>query len=276
MQIAFSIKLADIMLNKSDYTVVVTRATQQSQSFLTALAARGYKTISLPSIKIKIVNSGKESREVLDKINNSFYDWLVFSSKNGVESLYKLQQDFYKNSDLSVIPLKVKVAVQGRQTAETFRKLYARDFDLMPQTFIAESLLEDLLSEGMKDQKVLLAIAKETRGVLGKGLRDAGVLTDEFVVYETVAADKDEDELIKLEKLGAENLIFTFFSPSAVKNTLEFLGKRGIELLTKAKLVSIGPVTTKCMTELNLPVFLEARDHSEKGVLEILDNANAK
>ena len=63
----------------------------------------------------------------------------------------------------------------------------------------------------------------------------------------------------------------TLFSPSSVESLLESIDYE-ISLIENKKIVSIGPITSKKITDNNLKVYLEAKEYRADGVIESLLN----
>ena len=64
-------------------TVVVTRAAPQAEAFVTALENYGATVISCPTIEIAEPESYERLDEAIDHLYG--YDWIIFTSANGVE-----------------------------------------------------------------------------------------------------------------------------------------------------------------------------------------------
>jgi uroporphyrinogen III methyltransferase / synthase len=109
---------------------------------------------------------------------------------------------------------------------------------------------------------VLIARAAEARPVLPDALRERGAEVDDVALYETLAEPLTEGQREQL----ARTSYVTFTSSTTVRFFLE----SGGELPRSARIVSIGPVTSKTARELGLTVHVEAERHDIDGLVEAL------
>ena len=110
---------------------------------------------------------------------------------------------------------------------------------------------------------MLIARAAEAREVLPDALRERGAEVDVVALYETVAEDPDPAAL----EAAADADYVTFTSSSTVRNLLAAVGDRFPE---RARVVSIGPVTSETAREAGLEVHVEAERHDPDGLVEAL------
>ncbi len=161
-------------------SVVVTRAREQASELRGRLEALGADVIELPAIAIEPVDVAVPDLGA--------YEWVVFTSANGVRAFFE--------RGLAAVALDtrafagVRVAAIGPGTA---RELSARGLraDLLPERFVAESLLEAFPPPGTGGARVLIARAEHARDVLPDGLGARGYVVDVLPVYRTVRATPD-------------------------------------------------------------------------------------
>ncbi|AWZ49572.1 uroporphyrinogen-III C-methyltransferase [Clostridiaceae bacterium 14S0207] len=245
--------------------VVITRARAQSSKLVEKVNDLGGNPIEVPSIKINEITPNEELEKAIININE--YNYLVFTSENAVEIFFKKLGEL--NKDVRVLA-NCKIAVIGNATANLLKKkgIIA---DLVPEKFVAESLLE-LLKEHIKEtDKILIPRAKEARKVLVDGLKEL-CLVNEIKIYETVKENSQRESIIELLEKDPKALI-TFTSSSTVKNFIEILGEENLNLLNDVRLVSIGPVTSKTIESFGLKVYKEAREYTIDGVVKELIEA---
>lgn len=94
-----------------------------------------------------------------------------------------------------------------------------------------------------------------------ESLRKIGAIVDVVTAYETIADCENKDELIEALESGEASIV-TFTSSSTVTNLLEVLGDKK-ELLTKAALAAIGPVTadtlkSMAILRLSMPLNIQS------------------
>ncbi len=99
--------------------------------------------------------------------------------------------------------------------------------------------------------------------MLPDALRERGAEVDVVALYETVREQPDAEAI---EAAQAADYV-TFTSSSTVRNLTEALGDR---FPAKARIVSIGPVTSEAAREAGLRVDVEAERHDVDGLLAAL------
>jgi uroporphyrinogen III methyltransferase/synthase len=135
--------------------------------------------------------------------------------------------------------------------------------DIVPERYVAESLVEALAEVDVNGRPVLVARAAEARNVLPDALAGRGGQVDVVALYETVREDPDA---AALEAARSADYV-TFTSSSTVTNLLDAVGD---SFPNGARIVSIGPVTSATVRESGLEVHVEAERHDPAGLVEAL------
>jgi len=133
----------------------------------------------------------------------------------------------------------------------------------VPERSLAEALVESLADVDVTDRPVLVARAAEARDVLPDALGERRAKVDVVPLYETVAEEPDPEAMEAAR--SADYLTFT--SSSTVRN---FVAAMGSDLPQRARVVSIGPVTSEAVREAGLKVDAEADPHDPDGLVEAL------
>jgi uroporphyrinogen III methyltransferase / synthase len=218
--------------------VVVTRAREQASELRRLLEDSGAHVLQFPTIEI----APPESFDALDRAVNTKYDWLVFTSTNGVQFFF--ERLFAKEKDVRALA-ETKVAAIGQATAEELRKRGLAP-DVVPERYISTELLP-LLAEDQRGIRTAVVRAEEGREELIDELRRRGGEVDLVVAYRTVAADYDLDELRRLIAEDAIDAV-TFTSASTVDHFFAKLTEEErAKVLARAKTVSIGATTSAAM-----------------------------
>jgi uroporphyrinogen III methyltransferase / synthase len=240
--------------------IVVTRTRQQAGILSAKLSLLGADVIELPTIRIE---PPKDLMEFGELVRDAYqYDWLVFTSPNGVtaffDMFFKLYQDARNIGN-------VRVAAIGPSTAQKIRE-YHLTVDVQPDEFVAEAIVEELQKfESVENLRFLLVRAEGAREVLPKRLTQLGAIVDEAIAYRTVAETEDvTGARERFERDGAD--LVTFTSSSTVTNFL------GLKLPWPAGLrtASIGPITSETMRQAGLKVDMEASRHDIDGLVEVI------
>jgi uroporphyrinogen III methyltransferase / synthase len=237
--------------------VVVTRARAQASELSRRLDALGAEPIELPAIRIEPRIDSKEVRRAVEGLHA--YALVCLTSANGVRLLFEAMAEQGKDARALA---NATVAAIGSGTAAALAE-HGVMADLIPEEFVAEALVESLTELDLKGKPVLVARATEAREVLPDALRKFGADVDVVALYETVAERPDADAIER----ASEADYLTFTSSSTVRNFVEALPD---DLASKARIVSIGPVTSEAAREAGLTVDVEASRHDIDGLVEAL------
>jgi uroporphyrinogen III methyltransferase / synthase len=166
------------------------------------------------------------------------YHWLLLSSGSAVEVLLQILKE--EKIDLRSLP---KIAVSGPSASKALQKVGLFP-DYQPDTYTSRALGEGMLKKlPIKDQRVLIPRSSASQSALPNILEEAGAMVQVEVLY--------ENEAIAIDQLPAFDAV-CFCSPSAVQSLLAHR-----EVLEKATVASIGPVTSEALRKLNWRVDVE-------------------
>jgi uroporphyrinogen III methyltransferase / synthase len=240
--------------------IVVTRTRQQAGALSARLRSLGADVTELPTIKIAPPENLMEFGEL---VRDSFqYDWVVFTSPNGVTAFFDL---FFKLYDDARALGNARIAAIGPSTAKRVKDFHLA-VDLQPEEAVAERLVEAFQQhESVENLKFLLVRAAQARDVLPKRLTQLGAIVDEAIAYRTLP---ETDDITGAKKRftdeGAD--LITFTSSSTVENFLamKLPWPKGI------KTASIGPITSSTMQEAGLKVDVQAPQHDIDGLVDAI------
>ena len=235
-------------------SIVVTRAREQASELRSRLEQLGAEVLELPSIAIEPIDVA-----VPDLRDCS---WLVFTSANGVAAFF---DRVLAAAGLDTRAIGgVRVAAIGPGTARALERRGVRA-DLVPERYVAESLLAAFPECARPRERVVVARAERARDVLPDGLRARGYEVDVLPVYRTVTVAPDPDVLLRVRQ-GAVDAI-TFTSSSTVGNFCDAVGALPEP---QPVVVSIGPVTSETARQRGLRVDAEAPEHTIEGLVATL------
>jgi len=248
-------------------TVVVTRARRQASNLVNQLTDLGAECIECPTIEIVPPDDDQPMRQAIQNISN--YDWLVFTSVNGVLKFFNLL--FEMGKDVRALG-HIKICTIGPVTASQLIE-YGLKTDILPKTYRAESVVEAFEKINMRDKRVLLPRAKEARTVLPESLRKIGAIVDEVFAYETISVTGHDPEIISRIQ-NADIHMITFTSSSTVNNFCNiFPDCIGNENFNKKVIIaSIGPITSETARKKGLSVSIEAEEYTIPGLTEAIVN----
>lgn len=237
--------------------VLVTRTRQQASALGEALRSAGAEPVELPVIQIADpVDGGAGLRKAAADL--AAYDWVVLTSPNGAERLLAAVGE--AGGDARSFG-GVRVAAIGPSTAAVLRSGGIRA-DLLPERFVAESLLEAFPRPTVAGGRVLLARAEVARDVLPDGLRDRGWDVDVVDAYRTIPATLTDAQLADARRAD----VVTFTSSSTVERFLESAGSDAVPKVVAC----IGPVTAETARRHGLTVDVEADVHTVPGLVDAL------
>lgn len=262
--------------------ILVTRAREQAEAFVRQIVSLGGEAICFPLLMIRPPQEPSVIDDVRAALHQlSSFDWIVFTSVNGVHYFFEWLQRFSDNDGL---PESVKVIAVGPETA---RALQLRGIEAVypPKEYQQEGIVELLTPILKSGERVLLPTAALTRVHLRSALSKQGIEVTQITVYENVYNDVqdhssgttdmnvenghayEDKEAAGMMYTGAEVLellcsdqihIIPFTSSSSVTHLLEFLERQGVtqpqQLLNRFTLVCIGSVTANTALDAGLVV----------------------
>jgi uroporphyrinogen III methyltransferase/synthase len=244
--------------------IVITRARTQASSLVSKLSGLGAQCIEIPTIKIAPPEDISPLKKSIENID--IYDWLVFTSVNGVKFFFDTLFDMGK--DVRSLG-HLKLACIGPVTKERLQD-YGIISDILPETYRAESVIKAFSDIELKNKKILLPRAKKARTILPEELTQMGAKVDEVIAYETLLDIDKKEELITLLQ-NSEIDAVTFTSSSTVSNFISLLdSKDSRKLLKNVVTASIGPITSKTAKSLDIEPEIEAGEYTIQGLVDSL------
>ena len=230
--------------------------------------------IEIPLIEIRYEAVAEDSDEFFDHI--ATYDWLTFSSKNGVKGFFK--EFFRKYQDIRCIG-PCRIACTGYATARFLLENYRLISDVVPESQTVKDLPKCMMAHESLDNRNILCVGGSLSDKsFMKELEDVGgAMTEFFEVYKTSLVNLSETgkSVQDFKKSGADYVVFS--SPSAVESFLKNAKTLQTEKGALApKAVSIGKTTSAAVKKFGLPLVSEADEPSPEGILRALLSADKK
>jgi uroporphyrinogen-III synthase len=247
------------------WRILVTRAGLQAKSLSAPLRQKGAEVIEVPTIEIHPPASYDSLDHALREMEG--YNILILTSVNGVAALFerwrKLRLPKSQLSHLLVVAI-------GPATADALRG-EGLVVSVVPERYIAESVVEALRGSVTNESRVLLVRAKVARDVLPTELRNLGAHVDVVEAYETRVPQSAAQKLQEIFSSSATKPHFvTFTSSSTAANFLDLLGAGARESLRDVCLASIGPVTSATLRNAGFPPTIEAKQYTMGGLVEAI------
>ena len=245
--------------------VVVTRTREQASQLSRQLRELGAEVLEIPVIKLEAPGRREDLVDALLALNS--YDWLVFTSPNGVVKFFEyFFKQFHDMRDLGG----ARIAAVGPATANQLKDLHLQ-VDLMPDEATAASIAKAFAKfESLENLRICLLRAEVASRELPLELEALGAIVDDIACYRTVPETEDPTGMAaKLLETGADWLTFT--SSSTVEHFHTRFDLPGLlKRFPGTKLASIGPETSKALATLNLRPTIEANPHTIEGLVEAL------
>ena len=222
--------------------------------------------LEVPTIKIEPPTRREEIVDALLELNA--YDWLVFTSPNGVTKFFEyFFKQFHDMRDLGG----ARIAAVGPATAKSSRTCISRSIS-MPDEALAASVAEAFTEfESIENLKICLLRAEVANPELPEALEALGAIVDDIAVYRTVPETEDPDGAAARSARGRGRLV-DFHQrldggafPRAIR-----LARLLDEVSRVRKIATIGPETSKALAALQLQPTVEARLHTADGLVAAL------
>jgi len=271
------------------YRILVTREHMEGFERLEELGA---EIIEFPTIEIVPPGSYEEIDSSIKKITS--YDWVVFTSRNGVK--YFFRRFFEKDKDIRELK-GIKICAIGTKTAEEIKK-YGIRVDLIPDEFHAEGLIDSFMrlsslnnaspnapvtpgraeesrTSEKRSQKpglltgmrFLLPRAEKAREIFPEKIRALGGEIDVPAAYRTVKPESRGKRLRRFLREGRIS-VATFTSAATFHNFREIMGDDADEQLKGVSIAAIGPVTAKAVEKAGFHVDIMPRQATIEAMVE--------
>lgn len=260
-------------------SILNTRPVGQCEELSSLLYTRGYNVFEFSPIEINF----DEGRRAIQSMDIEFFseDWVVFTSKNGVQSVWGVSE---LREQLTV----PHVAVVGEGTARVASKLGCR-VNLIASKPNSSALTEELLLELGQDEEigtVYVFQAQNASEMLSQTLKQAGYNVVVCHAYESRPVNVSLKDLMQLGKfLGIResgtseltHIIQAIVATSAysVKTLMSILDKGKhlwvadwYDKLLSIPICVIGPKTELAVRSLGYSHIIEAREASCEAIAD--------
>lgn len=236
--------------------VLLTRSEEDFAEWAARFEEHGAEAVALPCIRCEPIATPAVRAALAAAVPRA--DWLVFTSRRGVEAFAGLAP---------ALPARSRVAVVGAATAEAAQAALGR-VDLVGRGGTAAGLAATLASDGelQRRPRVVLALAANAGDTLERALAGTGAECTRISLYRTVPAPEGGPRR-PLSSLRVDNVVLA--SPSAVLGFVNL-----VDVDVPLSVYTIGPSTTAAARKAGLSVTGEAREPSLEGILEAIEWRN--
>jgi uroporphyrinogen III methyltransferase/synthase len=245
-------------------SIVVTRDAAGNADFAAKIISRGGNPLEFATLKIKPLTDSNDFVRTLAKFSG--YDWVIFTSGNGVTIFFEALEGLGKDARVFG---PAKVAAIGGRTAAKLGE-FGIKADFVPGVFTSEQLGRQLIGfANLQDKKIVLLRSQLASQELAGLLAGAGAKVDDVGVY-TAVTEKSESAWLA-DGIGKGTIDWlTFASPSSVDGFFEQIASDAVNS-SKVEVASIGPVTSQRLKKLGVSVDVEAAEHTIDGLLDAIE-----
>ena len=250
-------------------SIVVTRDIPGNADLAAKIVRRGGNPLEFETIRIKSLTDANDFLRILTQISK--YDWVVFTSGNGVNAFFDVLDSLGKDARVFG---SAKIAAIGGRTAERLND-FGIKADFVPGIFTSRELGKQLIGfTNLQSKKILLLRSQLASNELVETLSGAGAEVDNVALYTAQTAKSDSTWLVEGISEGTIDWL-TFASPSSVDG---FFGQISSEEVNagNVKVASIGPVTSERLRELGVKVDVTAKEHTLDGLLYAIEEQESK
>lgn len=247
--------------------VVVTRPEEHNAGLRDALEARGASVVEMPLIEITLDGDETVAAEIFSMISE--YDWLVFTSANGVRGFFK--KFFARFRDLRWLG-PCRIACVGPATRKAVEDLHL-EVELVPDEHTGEALADKLIADqDLENLKVCVVTGNRNPDTLARRLtEEARAIVDAFPCYTTEDADvREHPALEDFRANGADFIVFA--SGSAVQSFVAQAASLRLEKsAVQPRVVAIGEPTASALRQAGVPVAGIAAHASPEAVADAIE-----
>jgi uroporphyrinogen III methyltransferase/synthase len=242
--------------------IVTTRPIEQSHKLFELLTIEGASVIPFPVFQIKHT---QVNPEVLRETLSKHFDWIVFTSRNGVAAF----AEALKEANLQHLIRNSYFAALGDKTADELRKNFFY-VDFVPSKYNSQAFLEEFTSKfNLKGKKILRIKGNFEHDLITNELSKHCQHIDTLNVYEIIKLRPKQDEIARLLNSRIDGIIFT--ASSNVKYFIDILGRKEARaFLRKAKVFSIGPMTEQTLRSNGIEDVYTAEVHTIDGIVALM------
>lgn len=245
--------------------ILITRTREQSRGLADKVLELGGEPVLFPTICIQPPSNWEPVDEAIGNVAS--YDWIIFTSVNGVERFF--DRFFEVRTDIRDLA-GPRIGAIGPVTAASVRQRGLK-VDLLAKEFKAEGVLAQLSEDNVRGRRFLIPRAEKAREILPDGIIRMGGHADVVSVYRTTRPAALEVEKIRdmLENKRVDAVTFT--SSSTVTHFIDILTPDDVgRLLDGVVVASIGPITSRTIMENGLSMQVEASEYTIDGLLQAI------
>jgi uroporphyrinogen-III synthase len=241
-------------------TILITRGANEVEAMSSLISHYGGTAMHVPLLSFQYNEDTNEST-YLTRLGQ--YDWIIFTSKNGVDFFFQRLESYGK----SLKGFKGKIAAVGDKTKEVLHT-YGINVSFVPEKFTAEDFSEEFQSQLNSVKSVLIPKGNLARDVIASQLTSQKVNCDEWVIYNTVLPPESKQRLRDTLLQSTVDFI-TFTSSSTVRHFMQVVKEYNLERQIEGlPIACIGPIAKRTAREFGLHVNICPKVYTVEGMIE--------
>lgn len=250
--------------------ILITRPLVDAKTLADSLVTKGGVPLIVPVFTVR-KKASSATRQLF--FENMSFDWVVFTSANGVRYFFELSRDY--EVSISRRFAASRWAAVGKNTKKAVES-HGFSVALTPRRFTGEALASALKRTAAPGERILLVQGERARPLVGRKLEEAGFAVYRCVVYDTVPDRNSVPRLQNVINQGNLDAV-TFTSPSSVHFFFLLLEQAASYEQWRAMrrqicVACIGPVTAQGAKDAGLRVDVIARPHTASGLVDGLES----
>lgn len=240
--------------------VLVTRPWREAEVTAAELRAHGAEPIVAPTIEIGPPDDESAAIRATRELDR--YDWVVFTSRAGVDAFF---QNLSGAGELRKLT-RLKFAAVGPKTAHCLES-YGVRADLVSGRFTSDDAADELVACTQQGERILIYAAQDNRDALRSVLARVGRHPVAVAAYSTrLRCDPDFKQRVR------EANVLTFTSGSTVRGFVAAFGSNceAVEAAKGKVVACIGPITAGEARALGLHVDLVPHEFTTRALVDAL------
>ncbi len=242
-------------------TILVAGSEDRVPKLDEALTRQGARVVSFPTVRIVPPQDYGPLDAALAEWAS--FDWIVFTSAHGVESVVRRAHDLRVN----LRGTRARIAAVGPVTRAALER-NGLPVDAVPREYVTDAIAGTLGTVAGK--RILLPRSRISRQSLPDALQGAGAEVVQVDAYDAVPAEAADRESLET---SFDFVVFT--SASSAENLATLMSPdRFAKLVERTPAAAIGPVTAEAARILGFQVAVVSQEHTIEGLVESLAKVN--
>ncbi len=228
--------------------VLVTRSRHQATELVELLESAGAEAVEAPMLRVAPLDDFAALDAATDAVAD--YDWVVFTTVNGVEGFMHRLFDRGRDARALAGP---RLCAVGVGTSNRLARFGIR-VDVVAEGQDTDSILTAMGGSAAVDRKrVLMPVTTGSRDTLGETLSAAGAEVRHAPSFQTLAAEDNPDLDVYGQLLQDRIDVVTFTSAAAVRSFAVLHGEeQTADLLAHTIVATVGPAATEAVRRLGV------------------------